>query len=461
MPQFKNAREKRKYYKKREKQIKAEQKKIDAEVDKEYNEKYPRDHSNISNKLAKKMAEFFDILWPDDEEALDKEYEQYMSEEEKKQVKYMEREERRVIATAGVIFTATIIFGIAIFYTYLYFTKSHYEKVISPMIKEYFKNHYDSEIQTDTNNFICYEVKVEGTYSTKEECTNLLITTTDTKKHVLTIGDEYKGDDVNQMSFRKSFQNDFENQFSDIGIVYDESSLSYKDFYHDFNDYLDYINILPINMTYQELIDTGKVTITTKVLYQGNYDLNRVRYFLKDFSEDSRIYLIKVNQGLPSKLTIIGNEFFFEANVSHDLKLNNDVYFYELDRSVNSTSSCELIDVSTHGISESYSNRRYQSKLEYEFKNGNYFNMEYERAGYKEVQKPHYYLVKYSNNKFINNFILFDGSNGNYTELDKEKYPLFITMTLGSETYVITDDSFGIALKTEKKESIWCNFGLC
>ena len=59
------------------------------------------------------------------------------------------------------------------------------------------------------------------------------------------------------------------------------------------------------------------------------------------------------------------------------------------------------------------------------------------------------------------NFALFSGSRGNYTELDKEEYPLFITMTLGSETYVIGNESFGIALKTEKKDSFLCNLGLC
>ena len=460
MPQFKNIFEKEKYYRKREKQLKKEEKELDKEVEKEYKEKYPVDHSNISNKLARKMAEFFDILWPDDEDKLDKEYEEYMTEEEKKKIEEMKKEEKRVIITAAISFAVIITIGVSFFYAYVYFNRSHYEKVISPMIKEYFKNHYNAEIETDNNNLICYEVKDEEN-RTKEECTNLLITTTNTKKHILTIDDEYMGDDVNQMSFRTTFQNDFENQFNDIGLVYDETSLSYKDFYHEYNYYLDYINILPINKTYQELIDTNKVTITTKVLYQGEYDLNRVKYFLNSFSEDSRIYMIKVNQGLPSKISIIGKDFFFEANISNSLQLNNDVQYYELDRTINSTSTCVLKDVSTHGIQESNTNRRYDSKVEYEFKNGNYIEIQYERPRYKEEPKPHYYLIKYSNNRFINNFILFDGSNGRYTELDKNKYPMFVTMTLGSETYIIADDSFGIALKTEKKQGFLCNFGLC
>ena len=460
MPQFKNALEKRKYYKKKAKELKKQEKELDKEVEKEYNEKYPKDHSNIPNKLARKFAEFFDILWPDDEDILDKEYEEYMSEEEKKNLEDMKKEEKRVIITAAIAFTIIISIGVTIFYTYIYFTRSHYEKVISPMIKEYFKNHYDAEIQTDNNSFICYEVKDEEN-RTKEECTDLLITTTNTKKHVLTIGDEYKGDDVNQMSFRKSFRTDFENQFSDIGLVYDETSLSYKDFYHDYNYYLDYINILPINMTYQELIDTGKVTITTKVLYQGEYNLDRIKYFLQDFSDDSRIYLIKVNQGLPSKVTMIGKDYFFEANVTNTLKMTNDIYFYELDRTINGTSMCSVKDVSTHGINSSYTNKRYDSKVEYQFNNGNYFELEYERPRWKEEPKPHFYIIKYTNSRFINNFILFKGSNGHYTELDKNKYPMFVTMTIGSETYIIGEDEFGIASKTEKKESVWCNFGLC
>ncbi len=45
--------------------------------------------------------------------------------------------------------------------------------------------------------------------------------------------------------------------------------------------------------------------------------------------------------------------------------------------------------------------------------------------------------------------------------MDKDQYPSFVYMTVGSETYVIGDNNFGIALKTEKKQGFLCNFGLC
>ena len=253
-----------------------------------------------------------------------------------------------------------------------------------------------------------------------------------------------------------------ENTFSDMGIIYNDAQLSYKDYYHTYNSYIDYINILPINMNYEEMYNTHKLTVVGKVLYQGEENISRLQSYLSNFSEDSAIYLVRLNQGLPYRLTIVKKNEIFQANFTNNLKVNNDITYYELDRNINSTNSIELKDVSTHGIGESYSNKRFDANaVEYEYKNGQYFTFEHERAGYNEPEKPHYYLLKYSNSRFIGNFVLFDGGGSRYSELDKEEYPLLITITLGSETYVIGEDSFGIALKTEKKQGFLCNLGLC
>ena len=156
-----------------------------------------------------------------------------------------------------------------------------------------------------------------------------------------------------------------------------------------------------------------------------------------------------------------GKNNIFEAPVSSYLTLNPNVTYYELDRSINSTNSVTVTEVSTHGISESINNKKYDKKIEYQYQNGRYYKMEYDRPNHQEEEKPHYVLLKYSFGAFPGNFILFNGSNGNYKEEEKEEYPLFITMSIGSETYVITDTSFGLATKTEKKEGFLCNFGLC
>ena len=462
MPNFKNEREKRKYYKQLEKQRKKEAKELAKEVDKEYKEKYPKDHSDISNKLAKKMVEFFDMLWPDDEEQMEQEFNDLLTKEEKQKLEEDKKEEKKMIIKAVIIISSVVIFTVIFCYTYAYFNRTHYEKVISPMIKEYFLNHYNAEIKTDKNNFICYTVRVED--KDVEKCTNLLITTTDNKKHVLTIDDTYAGDDVNQESFKTSYQTEFNKQFEDINIVYDDAQLSYYDFYHDYNPYLDYIKILPVGMNYNEMLNTNKITVLGKVLYQGELSIDRVQYFLKNFSDDSMIYFIKLNQGLPKKISIITKSGYFEVNISNSLVLENNqnITYYELDRSINGTNSCTYKDVANQGIRESTKNRKYQSRKEvYEFKQGKSFQFDFDRQRRDEPQKPHFYLLKFSNGSFINNFALFSGSRGNYTELDKEEYPLFITMTLGSETYVIGNESFGIALKTEKKDSFLCNLGLC
>ena len=462
MLNIKEAIKKRKYYKKKEKERIIAEKKLDKEVEEEYKKLYPKQHEDLPNKMAKGMAQFFDMLWPDDEEQIDKEYDELLTEKEKEIIAEAEKEEKRTLRLAIIIIVSVVIVVTAIFKTVVYLSRSHYEKVISPMIIEYFKTHYSAEIETVNNNLICYQVKDENDRP-KQECTNLLITTTSNNKRVLTIGDDYKGDDVNQESFRTSYKADFENQFNDIRLVYDEAQLSYKDFYHDYNSYLDYMNILPVGMTYNEMVNTGKITVQGKVLYQGDLSVERVQYFLQSYSDDSVLYFIKLNQGLPHRLSIISKTSAFEVNVSNSLRLTNqDITFYELDRTLNGTSAVEYKDVSTHGIRLSQANKKYRNKkITYTFDYGKYFNFTFARKKHKEPEKPHYYILKFSNNSFINNFVLFTGRKGNYREIDKDQYPMFVYMTLGDETYLIGNQSFGMALKTEKKDTFWCNLGLC
>ena len=461
MSKLKKYFEDRKKWKIYEKEAKKKKKAWDKEIDKEYKELYcKKNHDNISNKLAKAMANFFDVLWPDDEEQQDNELSEYLTAEEKQKIEDMKKDERKTIKKAIVIYVAVIFIVLGITYVLTIINRTHYQKVTEPMIKEYFKNHYNQEIELDNNSFICYEVQDENK-NTKEECTNLLVSTTSNRNHVITIDDKYVGDDLRTASYITSYEAMFEQVFANIGIVTQKASLSYQDFYHDFNPYLDYINILPIDVKYEDLYNSNKLVVIDRILYQGEVNPYDVQSFLQHFGDDSSIYLIKVTQGLPSKLTIVSKNNIFEAPVSSYLTLNPNVTYYELDRSINSTNSVTVTEVSTHGISESINNKKYDKKIEYQYQNGRYYKMEYDRPNHQEEEKPHYVLLKYSFGAFPGNFILFNGSNGNYKEEEKEEYPLFITMSIGSETYVITDTSFGLATKTEKKEGFLCNFGLC
>ena len=82
--------------KKWKKYAKKKKKAWDKEIDKEYKELYcKKNHDNISNKLAKAMANFFDVLWPDDEEQQDNELSEYLTAEEKQKIEDMKKDERK------------------------------------------------------------------------------------------------------------------------------------------------------------------------------------------------------------------------------------------------------------------------------------------------------------------------------------------------------------------------------
>lgn len=459
MPQFKNKISRAIYYKKREKELKKQQKKIDKEIEKEYREKYPKDHSNISNKLARKMANFFDILWPDDEEQIDKEYMDMLSDAEKKELGLMKTENKRVLTIASIIMSSALTIACIVVYVAVMLNKSHYEKVIKPMINNYYQFHYFKEIQVLSHEDICYEVMDEK-HSRKEECTNLHLSYINDGTHVITINDEYIGDDVNQNSFKESYKAKIENRFSYLGIVDQDVTLSYKDLYHDYYLYEDYSKILPVGKNFDELLNSRKLTISNVILYKNELNINDMQNYIKNFSDDSAIYLIKVSAGLPSNLTIIKKDYVFDSSVSNSTPLKENITNYELDRNVNSINDISVKDVSTHGINNIYSD--YDDKKTYQYNDGIYISTEYERAWGDEPQKPHYYLIKFTNGSYkYNNLALFDGSNGRYSEMEKKEYPFYITLTIGNDTYLIGDDSLGIANKTKKKSGFLCNLGLC
>ena len=258
---------KQRKYKKHEKDLKKKIKQEEKEIEKEYKELYgKKNHDNISNKLARGMASFFDILWPDDEEEIDREYEQYITEEEKKSIEDLKKEEKGIIRKAILSYVGIGVAVVAIVLVSSYLAQSHYKKVVAPMIKEYFKNHYNEEIKLESNSLICYEARNdEG--QTKEECTDLLVSTTNTNNHVITINDKYAGDDKRTDSFVKSYEATFEQAFEEIGIVAQETSLSYQDFYHDYNEHLDYINVLPIDVKYDDLYKELKYQIGDEEIY--------------------------------------------------------------------------------------------------------------------------------------------------------------------------------------------------
>lgn len=450
---------KKRKYRQQEKDAIKKQKELEKEIDKEYKEKYgKKDHDDIPNKLAKALAKFFDILWPDDEEQIENELNEYLTDEEKKKIEEEKKEEKKIVIFATTFMLSFITIITVLMVTYAYFNRTEYEKIVKPLITNYYKDHYNSDIEILSHNFICYDVKDEKG-SKKEECTNLNISYINNNTHVLTINNEYAGDDVNQAAFKESYKNHLEHTFPYMDIVDQDVTLSYKDFYHDYYLYEDYSNILPINKTFEDLLNSNKLTINNIVVYKGTINIDEIKNYMNKFSDDSVMYLIQLHAGLPSNLTVIKKTETFNASFTNNMILRNNITYYELDKSINSINEISLKDIASQGIN-SYTSSR--NKTEYEYNNALYITVGYERPRRDEPAKAHYYMIKFTNNSFIyHNSILIEGRQENYRELEKKNYPLYRTITIGGDTYVISDESIGLANKTEKKQGFLCNLGLC
>ena len=120
---------KKRKYRQQEKDAIKKQKELEKEIDKEYKEKYgKKDHDDIPNKLAKALAKFFDILWPDDEEQIENELNEYLTDEEKKKIEEEKKEEKKVVIFATTFILSFITIITVLMVTYAYFNRTEYEK---------------------------------------------------------------------------------------------------------------------------------------------------------------------------------------------------------------------------------------------------------------------------------------------------------------------------------------------
>ena len=58
--------------------------------------------------------------------------------------------------------------------------------------------------------------------------------------------------------------------------------------------YYDYIEVLPSNYEFDELYNSGKLTVTDVIIYQGDFNYETVKNLLVNLSNDSMFYFIKL-----------------------------------------------------------------------------------------------------------------------------------------------------------------------
>ncbi len=269
----------------------------------------------------------------------------------------------------------------------------------------------------------------------------------------MSLNNELIGDDINNSNKYTEVKEYLYSYFEGLELVTDDIKLSYDDYYVEFNRFLDYINVLPSDMSTEELINSKKLTVTYKALYQGELDYDLISSLLNTFSINSRFIFYKQTSTGITNITIINKDKTTSLNITAEIEKDSGIMYLELDRNLNDVSDVEVATFADSSVS---------SKNDYSITNALGIKKIVERSRDEEIKNSYFLLRIDSSIINENNFIELSTSkrNDTYEELEKEDYIDTIVYTVGSYTYILSENNIFIGRTTTKK-SFMCNFGIC
>ena len=427
------------------KKAREEEKKI-LEKLKQEEEALEKEVNEIMAEPKFSFKETIEMMKGEDEE--DAEYRSYLTEEELALEDNKKKEERKIIKMVIIIFVITISaisFGSKVFYDTF---KSDLLKITEPMLKSHYYDKTGQKAKTKT----IEELETKGP-DNKVIGTGIYLLTTNDNKHIMSLNNELIGDDINNSNKYTEVKEYLYSYFEGLELVTDDIKLSYDDYYVEFNRFLDYINVLPSDMSTEELINSKKLTVTYKALYQGELDYDLISSLLNTFSINSRFIFYKQTSTGITNITIINKDKTTSLNITAEIEKDSGIMYLELDRNLNDVSDVEVATFADSSVS---------SKNDYSITNALGIKKIVERSRDEEIKNSYFLLRIDSSIINENNFIELSTSkrNDTYEELEKEDYIDTIVYTVGSYTYILSENNIFIGRTTTKK-SFMCNFGIC
>ncbi len=427
------------------KKAREEEKKI-LEKLKQEEEALEKEVNEIMAEPKFSFKETIEMMKGEDEE--EAEYRSYLTEEELALEDNKKKEERKIIKMVIIIFVITISaisFGSKVFYDTF---KSDLLKITEPMLKSHYYDKMGQKAKTKT----IEELETKGP-DNKVIGTGIYLLTTKDNKHIMSLNNELIGDDINNSNKYTEVKEYLYSYFEGLELVTDDIKLSYDDYYVEFNRFLDYINVLPSDMSTEELINSKKLTVTYKALYQGELDYDLISSLLNTFSINSRFIFYKQTSTGITNIAIINKDKTTSLNITAEIEKDSGIMYLELDRNLNDVSDVEVATFADSSVS---------SKNDYSITNALGTKKIVERSRDEEI-KDSYFLLRIDSSIINeNNFIELSTSkrNDTYEELEKEDYIDTIVYTVGSYTYILSENNIFIGRTTTKK-SFMCNFGIC
>lgn len=411
--------------------------------DEEFLRKLEEEEKELDLLVPEEKLNIFKLLKDNSEE--ERELREYFSEEEIKEIERKEKEDKKLMIIAGSILGCiflAIVIGLSVFN---YVTQDTMYKDTVPKLEKYYKEKYNSRLKYNNIEKLCMS---------PEECSDITLLTTKDNKSIISFKDELIGDNISNASVYKEYNQTLKNTFPDLDLISNKPLLSYQDFYLNYNTAFDYIDVLPDNLNYQELLNTKKLTVRDVIIYQGNINLNNIKSYLKPFTSDSLLYFIKHEKGFPTLLTIVSKNYLYNLAIPNSTEIKPGIITYELDRNINAV-SIRIVDFINKSDIETLGDYMIDNTLS--------INYEEDRQG-REDEYPTYYLLKvdktYLGSGKIYQFNNKSGYKSKYDELELSKYNDIATIKVGDSIYIIGNEPVGLGYKYIEK-SFWCKLKLC
>ena len=400
--------------------------------------------------LQEKPLEFLLSFLEKDEEEV--EFEKFYAERYPEEVAQEKAENKRLIRTAIIAFVTVVVLGVTGILIFNEIFKPYLLKYTKPYMENYYLEKYGQEAKISNIEY----VKAYSEEDRKFHDTNIALATLDNGNHIMCIENANIGDDISITNTINDYTQDVKGNFGDAGIVTNNPKLSYQDYYVDYSIFYKYIGVLPDNKTYADLkYDNRKLSINDVWIYQNYLDVNRVQQFLTSFNENSIIYAIKQEAGLPVEVYRITSNGVLYFPVITSVKVTKDVTSYLFDTNYSDVTKVNVLNVNSKSIDSTQGYRYYNSYL---------IKYEKKRRKREEGERPKYYLLKFSNRSLSStDFTPLNSRStgkGKYSEYTRE-FPEIGYIGFTDNVYVIANTNKLVFANYSVDDSFLCSLNLC
>lgn len=442
--EYKKNKEDNKRFLKRQKELIKREEEIQKEIDKEYKEQVKKDREEKYKDKSKKEVIMLEIKDAFKESFTDpelEELEEYKTEAEKEEDKKKKQAEKKFLIGAISIFSSIIVVAIIGLLIFGEIIKTDLEKVTQPILEDYYLKTFNEKPKLQ-----------DITYLDKEK--HIVLAKFKSGINVMCVDNKHIGNDSTYESIYSDYKAYLINTMQAPNFIIHKPKLSYVPYEVNYNYYIDYIDTLPSDLTFNELLNSHSLDIVDTIIYERDINKENIKNMLNSFGNNSVIYLIKTSGQSVINFSVVTKDKIESFDVIEEKYSSQNDTFFKFDQSINKV---EYVDISTQ--------RDGYDRDNYKYSNIKVLNIDHSYLPYsssrEEDTRSEYYLVRLKKGLSYDNFTLLTGYRDSYSLYDEEKTPLVLGIETQNGYLVFGTKEVIIGNKDTERKSWLCRLNLC